>query len=767
MKFSIGPQKTILTGAFLVLSLMLFSMQAVASFQPVYKPSLKITKSITPARIDGQLDDPTWKTARKITDFVERSPGDNTEPLAKTEAFITYDDEYLYVAFRCYDDPMNVRATLCQRDGFNGDDAVSISIDTYGDASWAYVLLVNPHGVQKDLLWTNIMGEDDGFDMIWNAAAKITETGYQVEIAVPFASIRFPNRPIQTWKINFQRNHPRDLYRTYSWAAYDRNEQCAPCQWGTVEGIADVKPGKGIEILPALIANQAGYINNYNDADLALNNENITGELSLGGKYSFNSDITLEATINPDFSQVEADAGQIDVNSTISLFYPERRPFFAEGRDIFRTLFNSFYSRTINDPQLAVKLTGRSDSYRFGVLSAVDENSPYLIPLEERSLPPINVGKSYVNIVRAAKSFGGSSHIGFIFNDRRFEEGGFNTVFALDKNIRLSKNYFIDGQYIATFSREPDAHALTEGFEGIRVDGADHDAAFNGEYFRGFGFISRFMRNARHWNFNIGYSQVDQSYMTQTGYDPWINNRNFIIWSTYNIYVNKGLVERFNPWIHLDNRWNLEGVHKWSHHNIGLETHFNFAQTRLNLYHISGFERWNGHDFDDLYLWNIELGTRPVNMIGFSMAYTFGKSVARFLPATADEQTFGLAAHIKPLDRLMVDPSFNYFKMDDHETGSNFYEGFIARTRIQYQATKELSLRLVAQYDDFNHQWDIDPLVTVRLNSFSIFYVGMTSDYIDYGNRDYDYLFNNPNTDRNWKLDSRQFFMKIQYLFHT
>ena len=182
---------------------------------------------------------------------------------------ITYDDKNLYVAFVCTDDPSAVRATMCQRDQFQGDDAVVVLLDTYGDATWAYEFFVNPYGVQKDYLWTNIVGEDPGYDLVWNSAAQITPSGYQVEMSIPFSSIRFPNRDVQTWKMDFWRSHPRESYHQYSWAAYDRNEQCWPCQWGTVNGIRNVRPGKGIEILPSMVA--------YHGRTIPVENQEFSG----------------------------------------------------------------------------------------------------------------------------------------------------------------------------------------------------------------------------------------------------------------------------------------------------------------------------------------------------------------------------------------------------------------------------------------------------------------------------------------------------------
>ena len=221
--------------AVIVANTVLLSLPALAStpFEPVFNPTLEIEKSAGEISIDGNLGDPGWKGTARVTNFVERSPGDNTKPEVETEAFITYDNDNLYVAFLCYDDPAAIRTTMCQRDQFGADDAVCLLMDTYCDASWAYEFLVNPYGIQKDRLWTSVGDEDAGYDLIWESASRITATGYQVEMAIPFASLRFPNQEAQTWKVDFWRNRPRESYKQYSWSARDRDEQCWPCQWGT------------------------------------------------------------------------------------------------------------------------------------------------------------------------------------------------------------------------------------------------------------------------------------------------------------------------------------------------------------------------------------------------------------------------------------------------------------------------------------------------------------------------------------------------------
>jgi len=781
--------------ALIAMSLLIIGIPALTAAEstPVFNPSLHIDKTDADISVDGKLGDAGWYGAAHVNNFVERNPGENIEPLVETEVLVTYDDDKLYVAFICYDDPGAIRATMCQRDQFNGDDAVIVLLDSYSDANWAYEFRVNPYGIQKDLLWTNIAGEDSGFDLIWESAAHITDSGYQVELAVPFSSIRFPGSELQNWKMDFWRSHPRDSYHQYSWSAHNRNEQCWPCQWGTVSGIRDVKPGKGLEILPSIISNQSGSMN-YGDSTISpYDDGDIDGEVSLGGKYSISSDITMEATYNPDFSQVETDAAQIDVNSTVALFFPERRPFFQEGTDIFRTLFNSFYTRTINDPQFAAKLTGRYDGYRFGFLSALDENTQYIIPFDEFSSGPINVGESYVNVLRGVKSLGSYSHVGFIVNDRRFEDGGYNTILGVDKNLRLTRKISFDGQYLVTLNKELDNPAMSGYYNYFTFNSDKNTATFDGEEFTGYGLISRLRHNSRTWNSNITYSQVDPTYRTELGYDPWVNYRDISTYHNFNFYPQSGIFERITPGMYAESRWKYDGEHRWYHVFVGVESRLRYAQTNINLNLIRAKERWSGVDFDNLWKFELDFNSRPSSKLGLYIGYDRGVEPALNQLVKGNMNQVDLSVDLKPIDRLTIEPNLSYVVSHNVDNDDELYENLVSRTRLQYQFTRALSLRLIFEYryrelwytyDDadtgenvrYNRaqkNWNIFPLLTYRINPFTIFYVGMTGNYNDLGQSAFDgyytpeYYDYNRNIDRDWSLDNRQFFMKLQYLFQT
>jgi hypothetical protein len=750
--------------------------------QQRFRPTFRADKTSNTAKIDGELNDSTWRTASRITSFVERYPGDNTKPETPTEVLVTYDKEKLYVAFICHDDPATIRATMCQRDQFGGDDAVEVLIDTYGQAAWAYEFFVNPYGVQKDRLWSSVAGEDGGFDLIWVSAAKVTDSGYQAELAIPFASLRFPDQDAQVWRVDFWRIRPRESFHQYSWAAYNRNEQCFPCQWGTVEGIAGVRPGRGFELLPSLVAHQSGSLERPVNMHSRFDNGDIMGQSSLGAKYSLASDMTVEATYNPDFSQIESDAAQVDVNTTIALLYPERRPFFQEGADVFRTLFNSFYTRTVNDPQYAVKLVSRKPGFTLGFMSAQDENTPYMVPLEESS-ELINTGRSWVNALRGSRTVGESSQLGFILTDRRLEGGGYGTILAADGNIRLTKTLSVDGQFLSSFTGEPDKAGASADLEGVSVDQGKRTAVFDGESFHGNAFISRLKRSARHWGFVVDYNQVEPSYRTQTGYDPWVNYRNASLYTTYTFYPKGGLFERLEPQLYLDNRWRFDGVRRWEHQYLSLYGQMRWAQTGFTLQVNRGSEAWTSQatgamiSYDDLYGAHFDLNSHISSALAYAVSVDAGRAVALLPEATGNQMSYDVSLSLKPIDRLVIEPDINYTESRHVDTSMELFHQFIARTRFQVQLNREISLRLVLQYNDSRlvvpwitdslgralvlagKTWDVDPLITYRLSPFSVLYFGSTHDYAHFpGDKD---------TAARWKLSSRQYFMKLQYLFRV
>ena len=532
-----------------------------------------------------------------------------------------------------------------------------------------------------------------------------------------------------------------------------------------MNGINNVAPGKGYEILPTFLANQSGNITSVDETGSTFDNDPIDGELSLNGKFRISSNATVDGAINPDFSQIESDASQVDVNTTIALFYPERRPFFQEGADIFRTLFNSFYTRTVNDPQYAVKLTGRFTDVTLGFITALDQNSPYMIPLEEHSLL-INTDQSYVNGLRGTKQLGQSSSLGFIVTDRRWEKDGSGTILAFDHRIRITRNISFNGQYIWSHTAERTDDAQTEKLRAqVNAFGIDstfnsgkHTIWFDGESYWGNAFISQIRYNSRSFYFGVGLDQVNPSYRTETGYDPVNNDRNLNTWVGYTYRPAATIFERITPQFSAYKRFNYDGTKKIENFDLSLNTNLRKAQTFIGIDYNSGFERFDNTDFDDLWSLNLNWQSRFNDKVVAGL--TYGKAVGydRWSKRKSNDISIDYFMDLKPIDRLTIEPNITYYTADDKQTGLELYDGFITRTRVQFQANKELSLRLVVEYNDFRESWNIDPLLTYRISSFSVFYVGTSYQYDNY-------LVNQADNIKRYELSTRQFFMKLQYLF--
>jgi len=732
------------------------------TFTPEISPAIAVRRASGKVDIDGRLDDAAWQRAAKIDQFVEFEPGDQTKPPVDTETYVTYDLDNLYVAFVCYDDPGALRATLSERDRWYGNDAVGVLIDTYGNADWAYKFYVNRHGIQRDFLWSRTTGDDDSFDMVWESAGRITDRGYQVEIAIPFSSIRFPNRDIQTWKIDFRRDHPRESFRKYAWSVYDRDDPCVPCQWGDITGIEDVAPGRGIEIVPTFLGFQSGSLNGSGtpDAPFGITNEDPKGEVSLFTRYAPTSNTTLEAALNPDFSQVESDAAQIDVNTTFALFYPEKRPFFLEGSDIFSTWTNTIYTRSINNPLATGKMIGRMQGMTLAYLVARDETTPIILPFEENSSFNL-AGKSTSNIVRGRRAYGQDSYVGLIMTDRRLDGGGSGSLLSFDGQQRLSKNFRLQWQMIGTHSEEPNDTSFTPGLNNVTFDNNRHTAGFDGESFFGRSIVANLEERSRHINADVTYWERSPTFRADNGFEPRNNWRKTELYLAYTFYLDNSLFDRIIPSTRTSRIWNFDGDLKNNHTELNIETRMRVFQLSTHHRYMMDSETFGGVNFDNLWEFHTCFNSTPSSLFAFGGSINRGHTIARRSLTTGKTSYLSGWLDVKPADRLLIEYGLDYTRSYDINTNVELYRGYIARTRLSLQILRELSLRMVVEYDDFSKNWNMDPLLTYRINPFSVFYVGSTFDWDQYSGPVGD------ERGTTTRLSSRQFFMKLQYLFQV
>lgn len=722
------------------------------NFVPNVKPTLTIGRAVGPIEIDGVLDDAGWQGAAKVGNFAEHFPDEQARPSVESEVWVTYDDKHLYIAFLAFDRPSTIRASLRDRDEMWQDDYFGILLDTYGDAAWAYFLFANPFGVQGDSRFATAGGEDDGFDIIYHTEAQITDRGYHIEMAIPFASLRFPDRPVHTWRATFWRTRPRGSREQHTWAAIDRDDPCFLCQFGTLTGIEGVRPGGALEFLPSVVASHNGALRNTSDPSSGFENDRVDGDFSVGVRYAFASGITAEGTFNPDFSQVESDVAQIDVNTTFALFFPERRPFFQEGSDLFDTFFNVVYTRQINNPQLATKLIGRLGRTNVAYLGARDEDSPVLIPFEERSFVS-RADKGITNIARLRQTFLRDSYAGVILTDRRLEDGGSGTVAGVDGQFRFLDNYRLEYQFLYSHTAEPDDTTLTSGINDLTFDRGNHTAGFDGESFSGFAQYTSLERSARFWNFDFDYWAYSPTFRADNGFEFRNDLRRVSMWQGLFFYPKTELVDQVTPSVFVRRDWNFDGVTKRTLFEPSIW--FNLVgQTFLNFWYDFGSERFADVEFDDIQRWGLFVNSNFSDPVRLGFFLSYGETIFRdpdapLLDTGANAEFF---ATLKPLSRLVISPSVNYSTLEDPD-GRELFDGFILRTRTSLQFTRELFLRIVVQYNDFSQELNIEPLLTYKVNPFTLFFIGSTHAYQD---------FDEPNQ---FAQTSRQLFAKFQYLF--
>ncbi len=737
-------------------------------FSPNWRPTLELRPAAGAIHIDGLLDDPGWAGAAVAENFCENSPGDHTEPPVQTRVLVTYDAHNLYLAFIAEDDSSLVRAGLRDRDAIWQDDYVGLILDTYGDQAWAYEFFVNPLGIQGDLRMTANGGEDMGFDLVWSSEGRLTADGFQVEVAIPFSSLLFPEGEEQVWRATFWRDRKRDFRERSTWAAFDRGEACWFCQFGTLSGIRAVEPGGGLSLLPDMVAHQASGLADAEDPDSPWQAGDFRADFGLGIAYAFGPNFAIEGALNPDFSQVESDAAQIDVNTPFALFYEERRPFFQRGSNLFDSWINAIYTRSINDPYVAAKVTARRGPYELLLLSAQDERSPFILPFEESSR--ILLGdESLSNILRLRRSFASGSFIGAMLTDRRHgadfdkhglrvpTDSGSGTVGGLDWSLRFADNWAWECQVLASHTEEPVDSQLTAGFaeQNLRFDGGRYSAAFDGERFSGHAIYTSIERDGRHWHFDADIRQTSPAFRAENGFIGSSNRREMSAWTGWNFRPASRWVENVFPQFATGGVWNFRSKQKdeWFIPMLDLSL---IKQTQLHVEQLWSAENYRGVQFDGIRRTSVEFSCNPANAAQFGAEAQWAHTIRRTAdPFLGRQVALEGWATLRLGQRTVLTPSLEWVRMEHPDTGEEVFRGYVARVRLNLQLTRELFLRTIVQYDDFDGVYDIEPLLSYKVNPFTVLYLGSTHRFVDYGEPS------------DYEQAERQLFLKLQVLFQS
>lgn len=449
--------------------------------------------------IDGNLSDEAWRDARRIDRWYEINPSDNTEPKLKNVGYLTYDDKYFYAGFEFEDpDPKKIVAPFGDHDNLGGSqDYGGLFLDTRNEGHTAYEFQVSAHNVQFDAVMDdNGGGENASPDFFWESAARINDHGWTLEIKIPFSSLRYRKLDPQEWGVMLWRNYGRDFRYQFVSVKHPRGGQCFVCRENTLTGLSRLPSGGHLVAAPYVAGNQTARLQGAPGAPLA--DDPFDHKIGADIKYTPNADNTLDATIRPDFSQIESDTAQISTNQRFALFFPEKRPFFLEGVEMFSTPIQAVYTRTITAPDWGGRATGKLGGINYTALVADDQGGgSVIIPGPASSSFQNQDFKSTVFIGRARKDLRAGSFVSGLVTDRESGAAGHNRVFGPDFQTRFHGTETITGQLL-----------------GSDTNGVKSGAAQVG-----------WSHNTEHYNASATYKDFGAGFRADTGFVPQVGYR--------------------------------------------------------------------------------------------------------------------------------------------------------------------------------------------------------------------------------------------------
>ncbi|MCP4151291.1 MAG: carbohydrate binding family 9 domain-containing protein [bacterium] len=459
-------------------------------------------------KTDGVLDEEVWKQAVVIGLDYEVNPGENIKPPVETEVLLAYSKTRLYIAFRSYDpDPSRIRVRISDHDDVWDQDWVGVVLDTFNDERRSFDFLCNPLGVQNEFIEST--DSDGEWDTIWDSGGRINDLGYFVEISIPFSSLRFQrSEKDQIWGFDAVRSYPRSVRHHIGTFSRDRNNNCYLCQSIKLIGFKNAKPGKNIELDPTL----SGHMGWERENDSGDFEKDQKLEAGITAHWGFTPNLTLSLTVNPDFSQVEADALQMDVNEPFALYFPEKRPFFTEGGDFFSSRMDTIYTRVLRAPSWGIKLSGKEGANSIGAYVVRDTYTNILFPGSEDSDSTSIAEDSTATVLRYRRDFGNKYTVGMLFTNRS-GENYFNRVYGMDGDFRVTSKDRLNLQILGSSTSYADD--VVEEFQ--QPMGKFNDKAIDFRYFH----------SARSLNWWGGYKDIGEDFRADLGFITQVGYRSY------------------------------------------------------------------------------------------------------------------------------------------------------------------------------------------------------------------------------------------------
>jgi len=707
---------------------------------------------------------PLARSMTKVEGFIQRQPDDGEPITQHTEVYVGYDQENIYAVFLAFDtEPELIRAHLSSRENIDGDDRVGLTIDTFNDQRTALSFHATPLGIQWDARWTEGSSLRAGFDTtleaVWDSEGDLTDQGYMVRMSVPLRSLRFPDSDEQLWRVQFGRSIPRLSEFAY-WPAYSLEIEGRLNQTALLRGIRDVSPGSNSQIIPFIFARDVDAVNPNASGGPRFETETEM-DVGIDAKIVFNDSMVLDVTLNPDFSQVESDQPQVTVNERFEVQYPERRPFFVENADFFATDSILLFTRRIVDPEGGVRFTGRSGDYGFGTILINDEAPG----LNRDSGDPLRGKKANIGILRGFRDISEQSRIGFLLTDRELGDG-YNRVASVDARLKLSNNWITNMQLVSTNSEPLTGGEASTGYQrniqinrtGRTLSTHTHFVETTDDFRTELGFQNRFFRPDTagiHNSLNLNFY-------------PENSNINTYSARIFDVYLNDNdgtrIYHQLGPTFDLSYDTTTIGFNYTDYTEV------------LQPKDFAGIVTNRRYDYDN---WQVNFFNNAFEAAVVRLSYRTGKTLNLVpqlgsLPYVADTNRTDVSLTLRPMDRLRIENTYFRTELENKGGGAKIFSNEIIRSNWNYQFTKELSLRFIAQYDETDagpatrleddKSLNFDVLLRYVINPWSAFYVGYNSNQSNFdivemeGERELVVA-------NDLRRDGDQFFVKFSYLF--
>ncbi len=757
--------KALVAGLFLLVCQNSFAEQNANDQKTNDIDHLSIPYSNQKITIDGDITDAEWSHALSIELNIVNSPWNNKPSPVKTTAKIFENGDSIYISFIAQDpNPEEIIAYLGDRDTRIEDDIVGIKLDTYNNRRLSYELFVNPHGAQIDRIRNELTGDvNSAWDGMWQSFGKRTPTGYQVEMAVPYHTLNFADTDEEkTWAIEFIRLYPRDSRLRISHVPLDRNNDCWLCQIPEAKGFKHAKTGNNVMITPAVVASKNDKRDIYDPQD-EWHNDNET-EAGVDLRWGINANTLLNVTVNPDFSTVESDAGQLNVNKTYSLFYQEARPFFVENSDYFTSNFNLVYTRNIADPDYGAKLTGTNDNHTYGAFISHDTETNYIVPGNTGSTLKSLNEESHSGAFKYRYDFSENFSLGAISTLRKSDNyqntvAGLNTKYRMnDSNALLAQVVHSNSDYSIKQTDELSDQAVKVSFE--------HDSEY--------------------WSVNAVHQSIGKDFRADLGFMPKADYQDERLLVDRFFY---GEGDSFWQEAKLSGQWQIKHNENGELLEKSLASSFTIDGPKLSSFDIMltyadkiGLRHSELNDLihgstslslDDSIDGNTDRFTeklvtiftniKPTTYLYGELYFSFGEKIDYQNNRIADYQEFYANTRINPTSHLEIDFSYTYETLDSNE--GNVYDANLIELRVSYQFDVNSYLKLNVVYSDIDRNRDIDVsayskvnsdlstqlIYSYKLNPQTVFFLG----YSDISYRDDDL--------NDLRREERTLFTKISY----